>query len=170
MIYKNIEKLVLNTPNNMELGEKIRELYWRERDELEKEILRLREGTDSFDSVMANVLDNVLDNVLGFEESNEVGKRINLEDNPLTPKRLATNEDTFSNWRNYRKWYKEKNYEEAPLSYTDFVETMKKDNDFAEAWGDVNVDDWNQRVRCKPTLISGSYKDELPPSDYQLDN
>lgn len=65
MIYKNIEKLVLNTPNNMELGEKIRELYWK--------------------------------------ESNEVGKRINLEDNPLTP-------------------------------------------------------------------IKGSYKDELPPSDYQLDN
>ena len=109
MIYKNIEKLVLNTPNNMELGEKIRELYWKERDELEKEILRLREGTDSFDSVMANVLDNVLDNVLGFEESNEVGKRI-------------------------------------------------------------DEDDWNQRVRCKPTLIKGSYKDELPPSDYQLDN
>tara|TARA_B110000503_G_C6838125_1_gene285685 strand:+ start:253 stop:564 length:312 start_codon:yes stop_codon:yes gene_type:complete len=103
MIYKNIEKLVLNTPNNMELGEKIRELYWKERDELEKEILRLREGTDSFDSVMANVLDNVL----GFEESNEVGKRINLEDKPLTPKR---------------------------------------------------------------TTIKGSYKDELPPSDYQLDN
>jgi hypothetical protein len=69
MIYKNIEKLVLNTPNNMELGEKIRELYWK--------------------------------------ESNEVGKRINLEDNPLTP----------------------------------------------------NV-----------TPIKGSYKDELPPSDYQLDN
>jgi hypothetical protein len=31
MIYRNIEKLVLNTPNNMELGEKVRELYWKER-------------------------------------------------------------------------------------------------------------------------------------------
>jgi hypothetical protein len=64
MIYRNIEKLVLNTPNNMELGEKVRELYWKERNELEKEILRLREGTNSFDSVMANVLANGLE----FEE------------------------------------------------------------------------------------------------------
>ena len=37
MIYRNIEKLVLNTPNNMELGEKLRELYWKERNELEKD-------------------------------------------------------------------------------------------------------------------------------------
>ena len=39
MIYRNIEKLVLNTPNNMELGEKIRELYWKEREENDKDLL-----------------------------------------------------------------------------------------------------------------------------------
>ena len=117
MIYKNIEKLVLNTPNNMELGEKIRELYWKERDELEKEILRLREGTDSFDSVMANVLDNVL----GFEESNEVGKRI-YDDVPLPP----------------------------------------------DGWSELDLED--KPLTPKRTTIKGSYKDELPPSDYQIDN
>ena len=37
MIYRNIEKLVLNTPNNMELGEKLRELYWKEREENDKD-------------------------------------------------------------------------------------------------------------------------------------
>ena len=30
MIYRNIEKIVLETPNDMELGKKIRELYRRE--------------------------------------------------------------------------------------------------------------------------------------------
>tara|TARA_R110000796_G_scaffold81691_2_gene179754 strand:- start:2601 stop:2729 length:129 start_codon:yes stop_codon:yes gene_type:complete len=30
MIYKNIEKLVLNTSDNEELGKTIRELYWTE--------------------------------------------------------------------------------------------------------------------------------------------
>ncbi len=30
MIYKNIEKIVLETPNDMELGKKIRSLYLRE--------------------------------------------------------------------------------------------------------------------------------------------
>lgn len=31
MIYRNIEKIVLSTPNDMELGGKIRELYWKEK-------------------------------------------------------------------------------------------------------------------------------------------
>ena len=35
MIYRNIEKIVLETPNDMELGKKIRELYRREVDSLE---------------------------------------------------------------------------------------------------------------------------------------
>ena len=30
MIYRNIEKIILETPNDMELGEKIRRLYLRE--------------------------------------------------------------------------------------------------------------------------------------------
>lgn len=30
MIYRNIEKIVLETPNDMELGKKIRELYYKE--------------------------------------------------------------------------------------------------------------------------------------------
>ena len=39
MIYRNIEKLVLKYSNNMELGEKIRELYWKEREENDKDLL-----------------------------------------------------------------------------------------------------------------------------------
>lgn len=35
MIYRNIEKIVLETPNDMELGKKIRELYRREVDSVE---------------------------------------------------------------------------------------------------------------------------------------
>ena len=35
MIYSDIEKIVLETPNDMELGKKIRELYRREVDSLE---------------------------------------------------------------------------------------------------------------------------------------
>jgi hypothetical protein len=38
MIYRNIEKLVLDTPNNMELGEKLRELYWKEREENDRDL------------------------------------------------------------------------------------------------------------------------------------
>jgi hypothetical protein len=30
MIYRNIEKVILETPNDMELGKKIRELYYKE--------------------------------------------------------------------------------------------------------------------------------------------
>lgn len=30
MIYRNIEKIVLETPNDMELGKKVRELYYKE--------------------------------------------------------------------------------------------------------------------------------------------
>jgi hypothetical protein len=39
MIYRNIEKLVLKYSNNMELGEKLRELYWKEREENDKDLL-----------------------------------------------------------------------------------------------------------------------------------
>ena len=39
MIYRNIEKLVEKYPNNMELGEKLRELYWKEREENDKDLL-----------------------------------------------------------------------------------------------------------------------------------
>lgn len=39
MIYRNIEKLVLQYSNNMELGEKLRELYWKEKNEHDKDLL-----------------------------------------------------------------------------------------------------------------------------------
>ena len=92
MIYRNIEKLVLKYSNNMELGEKLRELYWKERDEFEKEI-----GWQGFDNTTIdesgfNEFEKLVDGLLG------------INDKPLTPP------------------------------------------------------------------IKGSYKDELPPSDYQLDN
>tara|TARA_R110000765_G_scaffold37279_1_gene82733 strand:- start:512 stop:775 length:264 start_codon:yes stop_codon:yes gene_type:complete len=87
MIYRNIEKLVLNTPNNMELGEKIRELYWKERD-FEDAV-----GQDSLTGF--NEFEKLVDGLLGIDESNTIDKR---------------------------------------------------------------------------TTIKGSYRDELPPSDYQLDN
>ena len=94
MIYRNIEKLVLDTPNNMELGEKLRELYWKEREENDREL-------DIWyvdNAAIANELELQKDaDALLVDEDN----------NPLTPKR---------------------------------------------------------------TTIKGSYKDELPPSDYQLDN
>ena len=98
MIYRNIEKLVLNTPNNMELGEKLRELYWKEREEFENEI-----GWQGFDNaaianeleLMSSPFEKLVDGLLGIDESNTIDKR---------------------------------------------------------------------------TTIKGSYKDELPPSDYQLDN
>jgi len=38
MIYRNIEKLVMDTPNNMELGEKLRELYWKEKEENDRDL------------------------------------------------------------------------------------------------------------------------------------
>ena len=99
MIYRNIEKLVLNTPNNMELGEKIRELYWKERDENDKDLLE--QGFDNTtiddesDLTGFNEFEKLVDGLLGINESNTIDKR---------------------------------------------------------------------------TTIKGSYKDELPPSDYQLDN
>lgn len=121
MIYRNIEKLVLNTPNNMELGEKLRELYWKEREEFEKEIewefdnaaianeLELQQDADALlvdednnvigtffvEPALSSPLENLVDGLLGINESNTIDKR---------------------------------------------------------------------------TTIKGSYKDELPPSDYQLDN
>ena len=90
MIYRNIEKLVLNTPNNMELGEKLRELYWKEREENDREL-------DIWyvdNAAIANEL----------ELQKDADALLVDEDKPLTPP------------------------------------------------------------------IKGSYKDELPPSDYQLDN
>ena len=93
MIYRNIEKLVLDTPNNMELGEKLRELYWKEREENDRE----RDIWYVDNAAIANEL----------ELQKDADALLVDEDNPLTPKR---------------------------------------------------------------TTIKGSYKDELPPSDYQLDN
>ena len=95
MIYRNIEKLVLDTPNNMELGEKLRELYWKEREENDREldIWYVDEAAIANElELMSSPLENPVDGLLG------------INDKPLTPP------------------------------------------------------------------IKGSYKDELPPSDYQLDN
>ena len=92
MIYRNIEKLVLKYSNNMEFGEKLRELYWKERDEFEKEIFEQRHKEEYSDD---------------FPLPPDGWSKLDLEDEPLTPKGLN---------------------------------------------------------------IKGSYKDELPPSDYQLDN
>ena len=119
MIYRNIEKLVLDTPNNMELGEKLRELYWKEREENDRELdiwyvdnaaianeLELQKDADALlvdednnvigtffvEPALSSPLENLVDGLLG------------INDKPLTPP------------------------------------------------------------------IKGSYKDELPPSDYQLDN
>ena len=90
MIYRNIEKLVLDTPNNMELGEKLRELYWKEKEENDREL-------DIWyvdNAAIANEL----------ELQKDADALLGINDKPLTPP------------------------------------------------------------------IKGSYKDELPPSDYQLDN
>ena len=101
MIYRNIEKLVLNTPNNMELGEKIRELYWKEREENDRDLdiwdnENAQEDAVGQDSLTGfNEFEKLVDGLLGIDESNTIDKR---------------------------------------------------------------------------TTIKGSYKDELPPSDYQLDN
>tara|TARA_R110000772_G_scaffold10134_2_gene32615 strand:+ start:452 stop:820 length:369 start_codon:yes stop_codon:yes gene_type:complete len=122
MIYRNIEKLVLDTPNNMELGEKIRELYWKEREENDRELdiwyvdkaaianeLELQKDADALlvdednnvigtffvEPALSSPLEKLVDGLLGIDESNTIDKR---------------------------------------------------------------------------TTIKGSYKDELPPSDYQLDN
>ena len=54
MIYRNIEKLVLNTPNNMELGEKLRELYWKEREENDRDL-------DIWDNENAQAIANELE-------------------------------------------------------------------------------------------------------------
>tara|TARA_B110000902_G_scaffold38738_1_gene41249 strand:+ start:991 stop:1365 length:375 start_codon:yes stop_codon:yes gene_type:complete len=124
MIYRNIEKLVLNTPNNMELGEKLRELYWRERDEFEKEI-----GWQGFDNTTIDdesgldEFEKLVDGLLGLEKSNGVGMYIDEDE---------------------------------------WIEEMK-----LSSRGNVLVD---QSDKPLTPPIKGSYKDELPPSDYQLDN
>ena len=40
-------------------------------------------------------------------------------------------------YKAYCKWYKEKNYKETPLSIKDFIEQIKTDDEFAEAWGEL---------------------------------
>ena len=80
MIYRNIEKLVLNTPNNMELGEKLRELYWKEREEFENEI-----GWQGFDNTTIddesgfNDFEKLVDGLLGINESNTIDKRTTIK-------------------------------------------------------------------------------------------
>ena len=71
MIYRNIEKLVLNTPNNMELGEKLRELYWKEREENDKDLLE--QGFDN--AAIANELElqQDADALLVDEDNNVIG-------------------------------------------------------------------------------------------------
>jgi len=100
MIYRNIEKLVLDTPNNMELGEKLRELYWKEREENDRDldiwyVDNAAIANISSSHYISSPLEKLVDGLLGINESNTIDKR---------------------------------------------------------------------------TTIKGSYKDELPPSDYQLDN
>ena len=97
MIYRNIEKLVLKYSNNMELGEKLRELYWKEREENDKDLLEQGFDNTTIEEYQfeCNEFEKLVDGLLGINESNTIDKR---------------------------------------------------------------------------TTIKGSYKDELPPSDYQLDN
>ena len=79
MIYRNIEKLVLDTPNNMELGEKLRELYWKEREENDKDLLE--QGFDNAAIVNEleltgfNEFEKLVDGLLGINESNTIDKR-----------------------------------------------------------------------------------------------
>ena len=122
MIYRNIEKLVMDTPNNMELGEKLRELYWKEREENDKDLLE--QGFDN--AAIANELElqQDVDTLLVDEDNNVIG--------------------TF--------------FVEPALS-----SPLEKLVD-----GLLGIDESN--TIDKRTTIKGSYKDELPPSDYQLDN
>jgi hypothetical protein len=53
MIYRNIEKLVEKYPNNMELGNAIRRIYWKEREENDKDLLE--QGFDK--AAIANELE-----------------------------------------------------------------------------------------------------------------
>lgn len=122
MIYRNIEKLVLDTPNNMELGEKLRELYWKEREENDREL-------DIWyvdNAAIANELElqKDADALLVDEDNNVIG--------------------TF--------------FVEPALS-----SPLEKLVDGLLGINESNTID-------KRTTIKGSYKDELPPSDYQLDN
>lgn len=49
MLYRNIEKIVLETPNDMELGKKIRSLYLREISNSVDDIIE--DGIDDYISV-----------------------------------------------------------------------------------------------------------------------
>ena len=91
MIYRNIEKLVLDTPNNMELGEKLRELYWKEKEENDRDL------------------------DIWYIDKAAIANELELMSSPLDK-------------------------DERPYNEPD------------------------------DRTIKGSYKDELPPSDYQLDN
>ena len=56
MIYRNIEKIVLETPNDMELGKKIRELYRREVDSL---VNNEWDEDHALDQVLNNMLEDL---------------------------------------------------------------------------------------------------------------
>ena len=71
MIYRNIEKLVLNTPNNMELGEKLRELYWKEREENDKDLLEQGFDNTTIDDELE--LQQDADALLVGEDNNVIG-------------------------------------------------------------------------------------------------
>ena len=56
MIYSDIEKIVLETPNDMELGKKIRELYRREVDSLENNEW---DEDHALDQILNNMLEDL---------------------------------------------------------------------------------------------------------------
>ena len=56
MIYSDIEKIVLETPNDMELGKKIRELYRREVDSL---VNNEWDEDHALDQVLNNMLEDL---------------------------------------------------------------------------------------------------------------
>ena len=62
MIYRNIEKIVLETPNDMELGKKIRELYWKEK------------NGEEFDE--SHALDQVLNSMIEDLEEEDEEKKV----------------------------------------------------------------------------------------------
>ena len=107
MIYRNIEKLVLDTPNNMELGEKLRELYWKEREENDREL------------------------DIWYVDNAAIANELELQKDADA---LLVDESDLTGFNEFEK----------------LVDGLLGIND-------------------KPP-IKGSYKDELPPSDYQLDN
>ena len=141
MIYRNIEKLVMDTPNNMELGEKLRELYWKEREETDKDLLEQDmplppDGWSKLD--------------LDERPFNEPDDRALVVDDLHQDKdALVVDEDNN-------------------VIGTFFVEPALSSPLEKLVDGLLGIDESN--TIDKRTTIKGSYKDELPPSDYQLDN